>query len=149
MLFLEPRKHIPLRLTIAMPIVSVAITLILGGVIFALLGYNPAHALYEFFIAPLSRPAQLGNLLVKACPLIIIGTGLIFCYRANVWNIGAEGQLILGAMGAAWVALSFPEADSRFLIFGMGAMAMLGGAAWAFIRQFSKCGFVPMRFWCH
>ena len=141
MLFLEPRKHIPLRLTIAMPIVSVAITLILGGMIFALLGYNPAHALYEFFIAPLSRPAQLGNLLVKACPLIIIGTGLIFCYRANVWNIGAEGQLILGAMGAAWVALSFPEADSRFLIFGMGAMAMLGGAAWAFIPAILKVRF--------
>jgi len=141
MIILQPRKHVSLRLTIAVPILSVLVTLVLGGVIFALLGYNPVQALYEFFIAPLARPDQIGNLFVKACPLIIIGTGLIFCYRANVWNIGAEGQLILGAMGAGWVALSFPETESRFLILAMAVMAMTGGALWGLIPAILKIRF--------
>ena len=82
----------------------------------------------SFFIAPLSRPDQFGNLLVKACPLIIIGTGLVFCYRANIWNIGAEGQLIAGAVGAGGLALSFPDTTSVFLLPGMAVCAILSGA---------------------
>ena len=48
--------------------------------------------------------------------MIIIGTGLVFCYRANIWNIGAEGQLIAGAVGAGGLALSFPDTTSVFLL---------------------------------
>ena len=94
-IFLQPRTSVSVYVTLLVPLISVLATLIAGGLIFAALGYAPLPALYEFFIAPLSRPDQLGNLLVKACPLIIIGTGLVFCYRANIWNIGAEGQLSL------------------------------------------------------
>ncbi len=136
MIILQKRKDVPTYLTIAVPLIYIVVTLIMGGLIFVLLGYPPFQALYEFFIAPLSRPDQIGNLFVKACPLIIISTGLIFCFRANVWNIGAEGQLILGAMGAGWVALSFPEAESRMLIVGMAVMAMLAGACWG---QYPVC----------
>ena len=141
MIILQKRKDIPTYLTIAVPIIAILITVLAGGIIFALLGYPPLAALYEFFIAPLSRPDQVGNLLVKACPLIIISTGLIFCYRANVWNIGAEGQLILGAMGAGWVALSFPEAESPFMIVAMAVMAMLAGALWGAIPGLLKIRF--------
>jgi len=141
MIILHPRKEIPLQLTLLVPVVSVVITLILGALIFAFLGYHPLAALYEFFIAPLSRPDQLGNLLVKACPLIIIGTGLVFCYRANIWNIGAEGQLVLGALGAGWVALSFPEATTPFLLVAMAIAAMLAGALWAAIPALLKVRF--------
>lgn len=141
MIMLQRRKDVPTYLTIAVPIFSILVTLLAGGVIFALLGYPPFQALYEFFIAPLSRPDQIGNLLVKACPLIIISTGLIFCFRANVWNIGAEGQLILGAMGAGWVALSFPEAESPILMVGMVIMAMVAGAFWGAIPGLLKVRF--------
>ena len=109
MIVLTPRKDIPLSLTLLTPIVAITLTLIIGAVIFALLGYDPGAALYQFFIAPISRPDQVGDLFVKACPLIIIASGLVFCYRANVWNIGAEGQMILGAMFGGWVALTFPD----------------------------------------
>ena len=109
MITLTPRKSIPLSLTVLTPVVAIALTLVIGAVIFAVLGYHPGAALYQFFIAPVSRPDQIADLFVKACPLIIIASGLVFCYRANVWNIGAEGQMILGAMFGGWVALSFPD----------------------------------------
>ena len=76
------------------------LTLVIGAMIFAVLGYDPLAALYQFFIAPVSRPDQIADLFVKACPLIIIACGLVFAFRANVWNIGAEGQMILGALFA-------------------------------------------------
>lgn len=141
MIILQPRQAVPVYLTLLVPVVSVLITLLMGGVIFALLGYAPLAALYEFFVAPLSRPDQFGNLLVKACPLIIIGTGLVFCYRANVWNIGAEGQLIAGAVGAGGLALSFPDTTSVFLLPGMMVSAMLCGALWAAVPAYCKVRF--------
>ncbi|MGB2411840.1 MAG: ABC transporter permease, partial [Candidatus Puniceispirillaceae bacterium] len=108
MISLTPRKQIPLSLTLMTPVVAIALTLVIGAAIFAILGYDPLAALYQFFIAPVSRPDQIADLFVKACPLIIIASGLVFCYRANVWNIGAEGQLILGAVFSGYVALTFP-----------------------------------------
>jgi len=141
MINLYPRKHIPVWLIIMMPVLAILVTVILGGMIFAVLGYDPVLALYEFFVAPLSRPDQIGNLLVKACPLIIIGTGLIFCYRANLWNIGAEGQLVFGALGAGWLALSFPNAQSPFFIVWMALAGMIGGAFWAAIPALLKIKF--------
>ena len=141
MFILQPRPAVPIYVTLLVPLVSVLATLIAGGLIFALLGHAPLLALYEFFIAPLSRPDQFGNLLVKACPLIIIGTGLVFCYRSNIWNIGAEGQLIAGALGAGGLALSFPDSTSVFLLPGMAACAILCGALWAAIPAVCKVRF--------
>ena len=141
MIFLQPRTFVPVYVSLLVPLISVLATLIAGGLIFAALGYAPLPALYEFFIAPLSRPAQFGNLLVKACPLIIIGTGLVFCYRANIWNIGAEGQLIVGAVGAGGLALSFPNSTSVFLLPGMAVCAILSGALWAAIPALCKVRF--------
>ncbi|MCH2555394.1 MAG: hypothetical protein MK030_08995, partial [SAR116 cluster bacterium] len=105
MINLVPRKEIPLSLTLSTTAVAVALTLIAGAAIFGVLGYDPLAALYQFFIAPVSRGYQVADLFVKACPLIIIASGLVFSYRANVWNIGAEGQMILGAMFSGYVAL--------------------------------------------
>ncbi|MGB1911588.1 MAG: ABC transporter permease, partial [Candidatus Puniceispirillaceae bacterium] len=138
MITLTPRGHVPWQLTFAIPILAVVLTIMAGGVIFAILGFEPLETLYEFFIKPLSQPYQFGNLLVKACPLIIIGTGLVFCYRANIWNIGAEGQLIFGALGAGLLALSFPEVTSKWFLLPMAMAAMLAGALWAFVPAVLK-----------
>ena len=138
MITLQPRQDVSWQLTMAVPIAAVIATLVLGGIIFALMGYDPVSTLYEFFVKPLSRSSQIGNLLVKACPLILIATGLIFCFRANVWNIGAEGQLIFGAIGAGGVALAFPEVASKWLLVPMAVAAMLCGALWALIPAVLK-----------
>ncbi len=63
-----------------------------------------------------SRIDRISDILVKACPLIIIGTGLMLCFKSNVWNIGAEGQFIMGALLAGFVALSFPNIETKFFL---------------------------------
>lgn len=138
MITLVPRSYVPWQLVVAVPFFAVGLTVIVGALIFWLLGFDPVLTLYEFFIKPLSQPYQFGNLLVKATPLIIIGTGLVFCYRANVWNIGAEGQLIFGAIGAGALALSFPDVTSKWFLLPMALAAMGAGALWAFIPAFLK-----------
>ena len=78
MITLSSRKEIPLTLTLMTPVVAITLTLGIGAMIFAILGYDPLVALYQFFIAPVSRPDQIADLFVKACPLIIIASGLVF-----------------------------------------------------------------------
>ena len=102
MISMTPRKDISLQRTLLTPLVSILMTLCVGATIFVVLGYDALASLYQFFIAPLSRPDQVADLFVKACPLIITATGLVFCYRANVWNIGAEGQIVMGAGLCRW-----------------------------------------------
>ena len=109
MISMTPRKHIPLSLTLLTPAFAIFLTLVVGAAIFGLLGFSPFDSLYTFFVAPISRPDQIGDLFVKACPLIITATGLVFCFRANVWNIGAEGQLIFGAIFSGLGGVEFPR----------------------------------------
>src|SRR3546814_12652719 len=71
------------------------------------MGYDPGRALYHFFIAPLTSLYGWSELMVKGAPLILIGVGLAIGFRANVWNIGAEGQLTMGAVAGGVVALAF------------------------------------------
>ena len=141
MISLTPRKEIPLSLTLLTPVVAIALTLVMGAVIFATLGYDPAAALYQFFIAPVSRGYQVADLFVKACPLIIIASGLVFAYRANVWNIGAEGQMILGAMFAGHIALTYPGLSVWTMMPLMMLAGLAGGLLWAMIPAILKTRF--------
>ena len=94
-----------------------------------------------FFCGTISRPDGIGDLFVKACPLIIIATGLVFCFRANVWNIGAEGQLVLGAVFAGGVALAFPGWPAVILMPTMMLAGVIGGVCWAMIPALLKVRF--------
>lgn len=141
MINLVPRKDISLLLTMLTPLVAIALTLVIGAVIFGVLGYNPFVSLYQFFVAPIARPDQIADLFVKACPLIIIANGLVFCYRANVWNIGAEGQLVLGAVFAGYIALNYPNLPTFTMLPLMILASMLGGFIWAMIPALLKIRF--------
>ena len=141
MISMTPRKHIPLSLTLLTPAVAIFLTLAVGAGIFGILGFSPLGSLYTFFVAPISRPDQIGDLFVKACPLIITATGLVFCFRANVWNIGAEGQLVFGAIFSGWVALSFPDWPATTLMPAMVLASIIGGICWAMIPALLKVRF--------
>ena len=91
MFYLTLRKETPLIFKVSVPIASILLTILFGIFIFSVLGYDSGKALYHFFISPLSRIDRIADLFVKACPLMIVGTGLVLCFRANIWNIGAEG----------------------------------------------------------
>src|SRR5262245_16586855 len=83
------------------PLVRIALTLIAGFIVFSLIGVDPLKALYVYFIEPLTADWSLEDLVVKAVPIITIAVGLAVCYQSNSWNIGAEGQLAVGAIFGA------------------------------------------------
>jgi ABC-type uncharacterized transport system permease subunit len=118
---------------IASPLIAAAAMLATGFMIFTFLGKEPVHALYVFFIQPLNSIYGWGELLLKATPLALCGLGLALGFSANVWNIGAEGQLTLGAIGGGGVALFFGAELGRLAIPVILIAGIVGGAAWAAI----------------
>ena len=122
------------------PLIAVVLTIISGLIIFALLGKDPIRGFEVFFLNPLKSFYHVSELLLKATPLAICAIGLAIGFRANVWNIGAEGQFILGAIFATGVALFFGETPVLTLALMMLA-GMLGGALWASIAALLKTRF--------
>jgi len=128
---LEPRPA-PSRLWLwASPVLALAVTATLGALLFALLGKDPVRALGAFFWEPINSGYALGELGLKATPLLLIALGLALCFRANVWNIGAEGQFILGAIAASGVALLAGAGTGRWIVLPVLLAGALGGMAWA------------------
>ena len=133
LLRLEPRGGASAAMLVATPVIAVALTLIAGTILFAALGFEPGRALYTFFIKPVTTVYGLSELAVKATPLAIIAIGLAMGFRANVWNIGAEGQFTLGALCGGGVALMFHGSDSFLILPAMVIAGILGGMAWGAI----------------
>ena len=129
----------------ATPVLAVLATMIAGGILFALLGKDPFEAIRLIFWDPLFSPQFASysrpQLLVKAGPLILIAIGLSLGFRAGIWNIGAEGQYIMGAICGAGAGLAFYPSES-FLIFPVMILAgALGGFLWAVIPGVLKTAF--------
>jgi simple sugar transport system permease protein len=123
---------------IAAPVIAAALTLLTGSVLFVMLGYDPLTTLTVFFVEPLNSLNRLSEWLLKASPLVLIGCGLAVGFRANVWNIGAEGQLIVGAVAACGVGLFYPDPESFLLLPLMLIAGAAGGMAWAAIPAFLR-----------
>jgi simple sugar transport system permease protein len=138
---LEPRGEHSRAMLYLSPLLAVALTLLSGLVIFGLLGKNPVQALYTYFVLPLTTQYGLTELVVKATPLVLIGVGLSLGFRANVWNIGAEGQLTIGALAGGGLAIWFYDSESVLLLPAMVVAGALGGMAWAAIPAFLKTRF--------
>ena len=107
-LTLERRPERSQWMAVLSPLLAVTLTAIVGAVIFAAQGIHPGRALYVYFIDPLTTSWSLEELAVKSSPLILIGVGLAVCFKAKVWNIGAEGQLTAGALAGAAVPILLP-----------------------------------------
>ncbi|MCU4676024.1 ABC transporter permease [Catenovulum sp. 2E275] len=120
------------------PILAVVLTLITGAILFSSLGQNPVEALYIFFISPIEDWYGISELLVKCIPILLCAYGLSLCYRASVWNIGAEGQLLMGGLIGSAMALQFVHSDSIWAMPLTLLAGILGGAAWAGIAAFLK-----------
>jgi len=137
----EPRGYSSRFWSFGSPILALVLTVIVTGAFFALMGSPPIKAVYTFLVEPLLSYNGLSALLVKAAPLIMIGVGLSLCYRANVWNIGAEGQFTLGAIFGGGFALLFPDAPWQLAYPTMLAIGILGGMFWAGIVAFLRTQF--------
>lgn len=142
MIRLEKRPTPSQFWSLSTPIIAVILTMIASGLMFAALGKDPLEVIRVIFWDPLfherfasfSRP----QLLVKAGPLILIAIGLSIGFRAGIWNIGAEGQYIIGAICGAAFGLAFYPSESPLILPGMIIAAVLGGTLWAMIPALLK-----------
>ena len=138
MLKVEPRREISTALQWATPVLAVALTIVTGFLLFTIMGVNPFTALYAMFISPLRDLYGISELCLKATPLILCATGLAIGFRAGVWNIGAEGQLTMGAIFGGGIGLFYGEALGPLAIPVMCLAGVLGGMLWAAIPAFLK-----------
>ncbi|WP_294637470.1 ABC transporter permease [uncultured Aquabacterium sp.] len=130
---LEPRAAPSTALTLASPLIALAVTVVIGTILFAALGKDPLAGLRMFFVEPLRSGYALAELSLKATPLILIALGLSVCFRANLWNIGAEGQFVLGAIFAGGVAMQATPDTGRWILVAVLGAGVLGGMLWAAI----------------
>ena len=128
---LEKRSQHSRVMTAVSPVIAIVLTVFVGGVIFATRGLDPLHALYVYFVEPVTTLWSIKELIVKAAPLVLVGAGLAVCFRANLWNIGAEGQLTAGAIAGGAIPVLAPELAPVFALPLMLLLGMLGGMAWA------------------
>jgi ABC-type uncharacterized transport system permease subunit len=135
---LERRTEQSRLMTVLSPVVAIVLALITFFIIFAVMGIDPLRALYLYFIDPLTAEWSIEALVVKASPIILIAIGLSFCYQSNVWNIGAEGQLAVGAICGSIIPVYYPNWDGPFVIVPMLLLGILGGMAYAAIPAILK-----------
>ncbi len=139
---LEPRADVPAYARILAPIAALVVSFLIGGLIVAAMGRSPLAALDVYVLQPFSDPWAMQELAVKATPLVLIAIGLSFCFRANLWNIGAEGQYVVGAICGGWLALMVHGTDpGPWVLPAMLALGALGGAAYALVPAILRVRF--------
>ena len=137
MLKLEARPQPSKLMALASPLLALAITVLIGIGLFLLLGKDPLRGLQVFFVEPVKSLYALSELSIKATPLVLIALGLAVCFRSNVWNIGAEGQFVAGALAAGWVAMQAGTDTAllgslgRAIVVPILLAGVLGGMLWA------------------
>ncbi|MEX0970993.1 MAG: ABC transporter permease [Paracoccaceae bacterium] len=141
MIRLERRKAPSKAMLWLTPLLAVLLTMIFGGILFALLGKDPFAAIHMIFIEPFTDSYSQRQLLIKGGPLILIAVGLSLGFRAGVWNIGAEGQFIMGAIGGGAVGLALYGMPGIWVLPLMTLAGALAGFAWAMIPAFLKVKF--------
>ncbi len=135
---LQKRRNASQVMSLMSPLLAIFLTLLTGAVMFGVLGFNPAKALFVYFVEPLLDSWSLQELVVKASPLILIGVGLTICYRSNNWNIGAEGQFTIGAICGSVTPILLPDWQNVMTFPVMMAMGALGGALFGYLPAMLK-----------
>jgi simple sugar transport system permease protein len=138
---LEARPEPSRAMMLASPLIAALAMLATGSLLFLSLGQEPLHAFYVYFVKPLTSGYGVGELLLKATPLILCGVGLAIGFRANVHNIGADGQLTMGAVAAGCVALYFDGVEAWWVLPLMILAGALGGLAWAAVPALLRTRF--------
>ena len=133
---LETRPEASRLMSYLSPLIAVVLTVLGGLLVFSALGKDPLEGFQVFFLNPVRDWYGVSELLLKAAPLMLCAVGLAIGFRANVWNIGAEGQFIVGACAATGAALLLEDVSGPQVLLAMVVAGALGGAAWAAIPAF-------------
>jgi simple sugar transport system permease protein len=141
-LVLEKRVERSNTIALVSPLIAIGMTIVTMVVLFAILGKSPLQALWVYFIDPLTDGYSLQEIAVKATPLVMIAVGLSLCYLANAWNIGAEGQFLIGAVAGSWLAVRTHGTDAgSWVLPAMLVMGAAAGALYAMIPAVCKVRF--------
>ena len=138
---LEKRREPSLAMLVATPIASVLLTMLIGIVVFDLIGIKGFKAVVDIFLSPLLASYKWQDVALKAAPLVIIALGLSMGNRAQVWNIGAEGQYVIGALCSAGVGIAFGQTGGFFGVLLMIAAGIAGGGLWAAVPAWLRTRF--------
>jgi ABC-type uncharacterized transport system permease subunit len=130
---LEKRAKVSKVSFVVIPLISIVLALLVGGVYLWIMGYSPARIYTLMFMGSFGSFYSFSETIVKAIPLMLTGLAVTLAFRMSLWNIGAEGQLYMGAFMAGGVALFFPEMPAPIMIFLMLVAGFIGGAFWGFI----------------
>ena len=132
------RREPSTLMLLASPLIAIGLTMLIGMVVFTAMGYDGFHAVESIFLTPFLEPQRWGDIGVKGAPLVMIALGLAIGFRANVWNIGAEGQYVMGAIAGTGVALLTYDMTGWWILPAMVLAGILGGMAWAAIPAFLR-----------
>ena len=138
---LEPRARPSKVMRWTVPLIAIAATLVVGSLLFWALGKPVVESFHVFFIQPMETSYGWSELLIKACPLILIAEGLAIGFKARIYNIGAEGQLIIGALFGGGVAIYMDGSDSAWVIPAMVVAGAIGGALWGALPAWLRTHF--------
>eukprot|EP01036_Dinobryon_divergens_P043880 gene43880-58488_t len=130
-----------MAMLVTTPIASVLLTMLIGIVVFDLIGIDGFKAVVDIFLSPLLVSYKWQDVAVKAAPLIIIALGLSMGNRAQVWNIGAEGQYVIGALCSAGVGIAFGQTGRFFVVLLMIVAGVAGGGLWATVPAWLRTKF--------
>jgi simple sugar transport system permease protein len=141
LLSLEPRGQQSRAMLWGSPLLAAVLTLVCGSLLFIALGLDPLVTLHTLLIAPVSDLYGLSELMVKTLPILLCALGLAVAYQARIWNIGAEGQLLLGALAGSAVAVNLIDMQSRWALVMILIAGTLAGAAWAGLTAWLRTQF--------
>ncbi len=139
---LQPRREVSAAIQLAVLVLSLLAGFVAVGLVFTVKGVNPFFALWKILAGSFGSPYGISETITKAIPLILIGSGLTLAFRAKFWNIGAESQLLIGAIFATWVGLNLGVGLPAWLVVPLMFLAgFLGGALWGVLPALFKVRF--------
>ncbi|HWQ80565.1 MAG TPA: ABC transporter permease [Anaerovoracaceae bacterium] len=142
MMKLTKRPELPRRQEILIRTAAVVFSIICAGLVILILGYNPIVVFREIVLGAVGTELRIQQTIVKAVPLLITSLGILVAFKMKFWNIGGEGQIMMGAFGASLVALNIPDSlPTPAALLAMAAAAVIFGGIWAFIPAFFKARF--------
>ena len=140
-IILERRADPSRAMQFTSPLLAIVLSVVAFFIIFVASGIDPIEALKVYFVEPLTQLWSIEDLIAKATPIILVAIGLCFCFRAGVWNIGAEGQLVAGAIAGSFLPIFFPDANGPLILPAMLLLGVLGGMVYAAVPAILKTRF--------
>ncbi|MGI6727356.1 MAG: ABC transporter permease [Anaerovoracaceae bacterium] len=135
---ISKRENLPKKREAFIRILAVFFSIVSAGIVIWILGYNPLEIFSNMVSGAVGTEIRLQQTILKAIPLIVTSLGILVAFKMKFWNIGGEGQIIMGALAASYVALNIEGLPKVFMLFLMALAAMIAGGLWAFIPAFFK-----------